>query len=138
MGSLSYRQADVALPWSCQSLSQAQLKSAEQRGRIQPPNSKCSHSSCPSVWSMATSPRDSQHGCDPTGGDKGTLSPLPPYPGPSEGHSFSRSRIWGGMRVPVPGMPLLFLPTAMEPLAQGGERTKGSMWGKPARGKIDI
>lgn len=137
MGSLSYRQADVALPWSCQSLSQAQLKSAEQRGRIQPPNSKCSHSSCP-VWSMTTSPRDSQHSCDPTGGDKGTLSPLPPYPGPSEGHSIPRSRIWGGMRVSVPGMLLLLLPAAVEPLARGGERAKGSMWGKPARGKIDI
>lgn len=87
---------------------------------------------------LATSPWDGQHDCDPTGGDEGTLSPLSPYPGPREGHSFPRSRIWGGMRVPVPGVLVLLLPTAVELLARGGEQAKGSMWGKPARGKIDI
>lgn len=60
----SYRQDDVALPWSCQSLSQAQLRPAGQRGRIQPPNSKCSHSSCPSPHGMANT----------------TVTPLEPFP----------------------------------------------------------
>lgn len=118
----SCRQDHVALPQSCESLSQAQLKSAEHRGRIQTPNSKGSHSSYPSVWSTATSPWSGQHSCDTTGGDKGVLSPLSPHPGPSEGRSLPRSRIWGGRRVPVPGMLILLLPTAVEPLARGGSR----------------
>lgn len=43
---------------------------------------------------------------------------------------------------PVPGILIPLLPTAMDLLAWGEEQAqwmaKGSMWGKPARGKIDI
>lgn len=42
--------------------------------------------------------------------------------------------MWGGVRVSL----LRGACPALELLAQGGEQAKGSMWGKPARGKIDI
>ena len=77
---------------------------------------------------------------------EGTFFPLLPShmcrPSLSEGHSTPGSRVWGSRRFPVPGMPISQLPTAVEPLTRGEEQArrmaKGSMWGKPARGKIDI
>lgn len=93
------------------------------RAEGQDPTSKLKVLPLQLSFCLATSPRDGQHDCDPTGGDEGTLSPPSPCPGPSEGQS-SRSRIWGGMGVPLPGVLVLLLPTAVELLARGGSRQR--------------
>lgn len=79
---------------------------------------------------------------------EGTGDPFPPpaflhvTPWPEQGFLRPWVQDLGRQQVPSLGMLVLLLPAAVELLAWGGEQArrmaKGSMWGKPARGKIDI
>lgn len=76
---------------------------------------------------------------------EGTFPTTPPascmcYSSLSKSPFVPSSRIWGSGRFQVLWMLVPLLPAIVEPVAQGGVQArmaKGSMWGKPARGKID-